>query len=60
MKNEPEYDPPTSIRIPLELKAEAAKRAKAESRTLSQQVVYLLRQWVENTPDPSKRKTARR
>lgn len=44
--------PPTSVRIPLELKAAVVRRAKAEARTFSQQVIYLLERYVASTPEP--------
>ena len=42
-----EYDPVTSIRMPLDLKRALKERAVAEGRTFSQQVVWYLRQHVE-------------
>jgi hypothetical protein len=42
---------PSSIRIPADLKEAVIKRATANTRTFSQQVVWVLRQHVEGTTD---------
>ena len=49
---EPDHIPPSSIRIPTDLKEAVMRRAVAEGRTFSQHVVYLLRQYVHDTPEP--------
>ncbi len=46
---------PTSVRFPPELKRAIARRAKAENRTFSQQVVHVLEQHVASTPEPERK-----
>jgi hypothetical protein len=43
---------PSSIRIPHDLKEAVIRRAKAEGRTFSQHVIFLLEKYVESTPEP--------
>jgi hypothetical protein len=40
-------DLPTSIRLPPKLKAELAKRAKAQASRVSVLVVHILQSWVD-------------
>lgn len=60
MSAKTEYDPVTSIRMPVDLKRALKERAVAEGRTFSQQVVWYLRQHVDvakaTEPKPAKRK----
>ena len=51
MKRDDEIQP-SSIRIPADLKEAVTRRGKANNRTFSQEVVWALRQYVENTPEP--------
>jgi hypothetical protein len=50
---------PSSIRIPAELKEAVIKRATANDRTFSQQVVWVLRQHVESTTEAGAPKATR-
>jgi hypothetical protein len=50
---------PSSIRIPADLKEAVIKRATANTRTFSQQVVWVLRQHVESTTDSGAPKASR-
>jgi hypothetical protein len=50
---------PSSIRIPADLKEAVIKRGKANTRTFSQQVVWVLRQHVESTTESGVPKASR-
>jgi hypothetical protein len=46
---------PTSVRFPPELKRAIMRRAEAENRTFSQQVIHVLKQHVADTPEPKRK-----
>ena len=50
---------PSSIRIPADLKDAVIKRATANDRTFSQQVVWVLRQHVAGTTETGTPKASR-
>jgi hypothetical protein len=51
----PDTGSPTSVRFPPELKRAIIRRAEAENRTFSQQVVHVLEQHVASTPEPKRK-----
>lgn len=51
---------PTSIRITDDLRDAVRRRGEAEGRTLSQQIVFVLRQYVQSTPEPKPFKLPKR
>jgi hypothetical protein len=47
--------PPTSIRLDPSIKDAVARRAEAEGRSLSAQISFVLRNYVESTPEPKRK-----
>jgi hypothetical protein len=49
-----------SMRLPADLKAALQRRAEAETRSLAGQVVFILKKYVEETPEPGAGKTSKK
>jgi predicted HicB family RNase H-like nuclease len=53
-------DDKLSMRLPAELKAELQRRADAQERSLANYITLALQEHVDNTPEPSASKTAKK